>query len=286
MNHLQQKTLPYTYAFDKSELEKIIACNETHGFAVVKGFLTNEQVEELKSEVRRVLGPKIEQSTGYSYTHGWFVEESPVLRQFMADESYMRIANRLNNNVPITLNRSAAIYKKPGAGPMAWHTDWEPLKHPYRANAVLNNSGASSMWFYLNGIRPERGGLAIIPDSHRLDYAGPEGFEFTERLNSFYRKGTKPVGYSQMDFQECFPLFTDPGDLVIFAERTYHGVYPHNGDEERLTCAMSFRPTTYKLPQIWPLTESAKKFIANCPAEIYPLVKDYIGINGDWVSEG
>ncbi len=285
MSQLEPRKLPYRYEFDKSEVEQIGECNETHGFAIVKHFLTEDQVEALKEEVRRVMGPAAEASDTYTHTHPSFVEASPVLRQFMADESYMRIANRLNRHVPIMLNRSAAIYKKPGAGPMAWHTDWEPLEHPYRANAVLNNTGASSMWFYLNGIRPERGGLAIIPDSHTLDYSGPEGFELTERGKSFYRKGTAPVDYTEMDFPECIPLYTDPGDLIIFAERTFHGVFPHHGDEVRLTCAMSFRPIAYQPPQVWPVPESARQFIADCPAEIYPLVKDYIGFNGDWISK-
>lgn len=279
------KSLPYRFEFSPDEIQHIVACNEQHGFAIVKGMLPNGMVEMLKAEVRRVLEPKVLSSGVVTYTHNHFIEYSPVYASLMTYEPYMRLARALCDQQPMTVNRSAAIYKNPGCGPMAWHTDWGALEHPYDTNAVLNNSGASSLWFYLNGIDDVRGGLAIIPDSHREGWSAPDGFEFTAHRKSFRRMDGKPGAHTRMDdVPGAMPVIAEPGDLIVFAERTYHGVYPHRGTETRLSCGMSFRKQSYKPEQLWPLSESAKQFIDFCPPEAKPLVEAYWGMGGDWKS--
>jgi hypothetical protein len=279
-----KKSLPYVYEFDQRDIAGINACNDAHGFAVVKNLVPVEVVERLKEDVRQVLEGTCDPSEGASNYSLNFIEVSPTLASLLTYEPYMRIARSLYHNQPITLHRSAAIYKKVTAPVGAWHTDWEPKKHPYNANALLNNSGACSNWIYLNGTHPSRAGLAIIPDSHRVDWSGPEGFEFTRNRKSFYRKGENPSDCMEMDFPEAFPLFTDPGDMIIFAERTYHGVFAHHGDVTRLSCGLGFRPASYSINPCWPLPESSKAFIASCPPEIQSLVEEYTGIDNKWVS--
>lgn len=286
---METKLLPYRYEFNPNEWEAIQECKERHGFAIVKKVLSDEQVELLKAEVRRVIEPGFTDESRLSITDASFIEKSQAMADLLVFEPLMRIAAYLNGNRPMTLNRSAAIYKKPGAagnvansGAHAWHTDWDPLEPPYGANAVLNNSGAASLWFYLTGSTPHNGGLAILPDSHTDDWPGPEGFEFTAGRKSFYRKGTDPLPYCDMDVPGMIPVITDPGDLVVFAERTYHGVNAHKGTEARLSCAMSFRPRGYSIGPCWPLPESARQFIDSCPADRRHLVEEYVGIDTAW----
>ncbi|MCQ6557353.1 phytanoyl-CoA dioxygenase family protein [Paenibacillus mendelii] len=282
---LNTSILPYRYEFNQTELPEIRACVEQHGFAIVKQLLPLGMIEMLKAEVRRVLEDQAKASNDATHVSINFIEVSPVFASLMTHEPFMSIARELHHHVPMTLNRSAAIYKKPGAGPMQWHTDWGPLEHPYGADAILNNSGASSMWFYLNGIDSVRGGLAIIPDSHTENWAAPDGFEFTARRGSFHRKGSDPIAHGQMeDVPGAIPVIADPGDLIIFAERTYHGVYAHRGSMTRLSCGMSFCPRSYEAEQTWPLPESAQRFIDSCSDEVKPLVEKYLGINRQWIS--
>lgn len=281
----------YVYEFDKDDLQAIKECNEQHGFAIVKKLLPLELVEQLKDDVRRVLGPMFTDDSIPSVTHTSFIEDSPILTGLMAYEPLMKIVRYLHDHEPMTLNRSAGIFKKPGAaagvknsGAMAWHTDWSPLEHPYGANSVLNNTGAFSCWFYLTGSQPRNGGLSIIPDSHTEDWPAPEGFEFMTHRKSFYRKGMRSESYGGMDVPGMMPVLSEPGDLVLFAERTYHGVHPHQGEEPRLSCAMSFRKNSYELGPHWPVPESAKRFIDSAPAEVRHLVEGYIGIDLHWKS--
>ncbi|RAV22591.1 hypothetical protein DQG23_06580 [Paenibacillus contaminans] len=278
------KKLPYVYEFDKDDTEGIYKCNELHGFAVVKGLLPQDIVDKLKAEVRRTLEDESDSTPGTTRFATSFIEQSPTLADLLTYEPYMKIARRLYGNEPISLNRSAAIYKKPGAPVGAWHTDWQPRVHPYGVDGVLNTTGANSNWFYLNGTHPDRAGISIIPDSHTEEWEGPKGFEFTSRRKSFYRKGTEPEACVEMDFDEAFSLFTDPGDMIVFAERTYHGVHAHNGTETRLSCALSFRTKGQQFDEVWPLPESARTFIANCPVGVKPLVEEYLGMGKSWSS--
>lgn len=288
---MTQPLLPYQYEFQPHELEAIKQCKETHGFAIVKQILSNEHNEQLKDEVRRLLGPQFTSDDILSYTDIAFIEKSSVMAQLLTYEPLMKIAAYLNDNKPLTVNRSAAIYKNPGSagnkansGSHAWHTDWAALEHPYTANGVLNNTGATSMWFYLTGSNPHNGGLAIIPDSHTDDWEGPEGYAFTEGRRSFHLIGTEPVACIDIDVPGMIPVITEPGDLVIFAEKTYHGVNAHQGSEARLSCAVSFRDRGYDVGDVWPLPESSRAFIDSCPDEVKPLVEGYIGIDTSWVS--
>ena len=82
----------------------------------------------------------------------------------------------------------------------------------------------AGVWFYLNGSAPSKGGLAVIEDSHREGWTGPTGFEL---FRCGAGRGIRRSGhqtqqrYSRFDVPGCVPLVTAPGDLIVFAARTY-----------------------------------------------------------------
>jgi len=54
----------------------------------------------------------------------------------------------------------------------------------------------------------------VIADSHRPEWAGPEGFEFTEHRRSFRKQGADSQGnYPSFDVPGCVPIVAEPGDL-------------------------------------------------------------------------
>ena len=58
MNSLPSKPeLPYRYEFQPHELNEIDACNEGHGFAIVKGVIDDATVETFRTAVKDVLNP-------------------------------------------------------------------------------------------------------------------------------------------------------------------------------------------------------------------------------------
>jgi len=286
----QPAKLPYRYEFDPAEAEAIAACNRQHGFAVVRGVLTPGQVEQFRESVWRVLDPERTLKPGETRVQTDFIEHAPPLWDLLAHEDFLRLNRTILGADDLTVHRSAAILKNAGAGPVVWHTDWHgygplPARTP---NEILNRGEwPNGMWFYLNGTHPERAGLAVIADSHPIAWTGPEGFAFTPERRSFHRPGTEPKSYDQFDVPGVVPLFTEPGDLIIFDTRTYHAAFPHGGSEARLSCGFIFRPTSPPFRAPWERTESARRFCAALPFQLQPFVREYTGLDPAWkLAEG
>jgi hypothetical protein len=179
--------------------------------------------------------------------------------------------------------RSAGLAKAVDAPVGNWHTDFSFHVGPPRGVCdVLNRGEFESVWCYLNGTHPSRAGIAIIPDSHGRDWVGPEGFDFTENKYSFHPRGQKPEPYLKMDVPGMLPLHTDPGDIIIFSGRTYHGVFPHGGDEIRLTCGLAVRSEHTPMPSPWPMPEKGKRFLTNLPADLRPWFDGYPSLDRSW----
>ena len=55
----------------------------------------------------------------------------------------------------------------------------------------------------------------VIADSHRPEWVGPEGFEFTEQRRSFRKLGAveQEGNYPSFDVPGCVPIIADPGDM-------------------------------------------------------------------------
>ena len=87
------------------------------------------------------------------------------------------------------------------------------------------------------------------------------------------------------DVPGLVPLFTEPGDEIVFASRTYHSAFPNRIDRVRLSCGIGLRPRGYPVEAPWPLSENAEAFLKEFPVHLQPLVKNYVGIDGEWRGE-
>ena len=131
-------------------------------------------VEALRRDVVEALDPDRDMLPGESRVRHAFMESSPVLQAQLGHETIMDL-NRLLLGVPeghdMTLHKSAAIVRQPGAAPVAWHSDFcghFPLPPLNTGHVLLRSERVpSGIWFYLSGSHPRRGGLAVIEDSHR-----------------------------------------------------------------------------------------------------------------------
>ncbi len=284
-DQLQKPELSYRYEFGLHELDAAQSCVEAHGFAVIKKVLPTDMVEELKASVIEVTNPAGDLGPGQSRTHTSFIEYSPALWKLFDYEPFMRAQKVFCQAEELTINRTAAIIRNPGSAALVWHSDWRGFSKepPKAANDVLNRGPwPSGLWFYLTGSYPKHGGLAVIEDSHVPDWPGPEGFELTADQSSFYPKGSEPKGYNGFDIPGLVPLFTEPGDEIVFAARTYHSAFPNQTDQVRLSCGIGLRPRAIRINAPWPLSDTAKAFIKAQPPQVQPLVADYVGIDSSW----
>lgn len=278
----KKPALRYPYEFKATDLNAIKRCNEEHGFAVVKEVIDHRWVDELRGSINATLDAKRDLAAGQTRFQTTFIEESPALLRLLDHTPMMMLYAHLLGTDEMTVHRSAAILKAVGAEPGAWHSDQGYNAGPPRnVNEVLNShEWPNGFWFYLNGTHPSRGGLAVIEDSHVAGWRGPEGFELIAEGKMFKVAGEEGEhAYAGMDVPGCVPLLTDPGDLIVFAARTFHGVYPHHGSEPRHSCAIILRPGRARWPAPWALTPRAREFLANLPARYRRYFEGYVGID-------
>ncbi len=284
-SHIQKPDLGYRYEFTLDELNAAQDCVEAHGFAIVKNVLTDKLVAELQESVQQLLDPDKTLGEGNSYTHGSFIEHSPAMWKLLDHEPFMRAQRVFCQAEELTINRSAAILRNPGSAPLAWHSDFCGFSNGPRtfSGDVLNRGPwPSGLWFYITGSHPKHGGLAVIEDSHLEDFVAPQGFQFTPDRRSFHPLGTEPHRHVGFDVPGIVPIFTDPGDEIVFASRTFHAAFPNRIDRVRLSCAIIFRAREHTLDAPWPLSADAQAFIEAFPQRWQPLIENYVGIDNDW----
>ncbi|MCG9127929.1 phytanoyl-CoA dioxygenase family protein [Candidatus Poribacteria bacterium] len=282
---IQKPDLGYKYEFEVNDLDSMSVCLETHGFAIIKDVLSPEVVESLKEAVFVGTDPERKlEHTQSSTRHAW-IESGEGAWQLLDDKKFMDIHRYLIGSEELTVHRSAAIIRMPGSHPVAWHTDWCGFSTgtPRNTGEVLNRGmWPSGKWFYLTGSRPEHGGLCVIEDSHVEDWDGPEGFNLTADKRSFYKIGGEEKAYTGFDVPGCVPLFTNGGDMIVFAHRTYHGAFPNQLDKIRLSCAIGFRDQSHHIDIPWEIPDVGKQFLVDLPQHLQKYTHGYTSINMGW----
>ena len=284
-SHIQKPDLGYRYEFTTDELDAMDKCLEAHGFAIVKDVLPPEIVEQLKQAVYAGTDPDRTLEPGKSRTRHAWIESGPGAWNLLDYEPFMDLHHHLIGTDQLTIHRSAAIIRMPGSQPVAWHTDWGGFHtgSPKNSGHVLNSGlWPSGKWFYLTGSRPTHGGLCVIEDSHREDWTGPEGFKLTANRSSFYPENEEESHYNGFDIPGLVPLFTGGGDMIVFAHRTYHGAFPNQIDEVRLSCAIGFRDKTHRIDVPWEIPEEGERFLQNLPEHLQCYTDGYTSINLEW----
>ena len=198
----------------------------------------------------------------------------------------MNLPRALLGTDEICVNRSAAIIRRPGSATVGWHTDWRgQTDDPPRDSGQVLNRGSwpSGIWFYVTGSRPTHGGLCVIEDSNRVGWTGPEGFRLTADQYSFVREDAGDgERYEGFDMPGLVPLFTEPGDCILFADRTFHGAFPNREERTRLSCGCGFRKKSDVIDAPWELPATARAFVDALPGRHKRYVDGYTGIDSSF----
>ena len=135
-------------------------------------------------------------------------------------------------------------------------------------------------------------GIHAAADSHRPNWPCPEGFAFIQNRKSFAKAADVARGESQrygsFDVPGCVPIVSEPGDLILFAARTYHAVFPMPAewDDVRRSANFGLRaqpghddtvaPGVHWLAP-WPRSAGAKRLEASLPAQLKKFASHYPG---------
>ena len=283
---VRKPKLSYDYEFDAGRLDRIVACTAEHGFCVAKEVLSPAMVDVLCNEVWRVVDPDRTLGPGESRTyHAWF-DEATEAWALLDSPRFMNLPRALLGTDEICINRSAAIIRRPGSATVGWHTDWRGQSDdpPRDSGQVLNRgSWPSGIWFYVTGSRPTHGGLCVIEDSNHIDWTGPQGFRLTADRYSFVREDAgDDERYEGFDMPGLVPLFTEPGDCILFADRTFHGAFPNGEERTRLSCGCGFRKKSDVIDAPWELPATARAFVDALPGRHKRYVDGYTGIDSSF----
>ena len=284
-SHIQKPDLGYPYEFAADQLPAMSACLEAHGFAIIKGVLPDDLVESLKRAVRAGTDPDGSLKPGESRTRHAWIESGAGAWQLLEYQPFVDIHRHMLGTDQLTVHRSAAIIRMPGSQPVAWHTDWCGFDDgpPQNPSDVLNcGLWPSGKWFYITGSRPVHGGLCVIADSHVEGWQGPEGFKLTADRRSFYPADQPEHRYAGFDIPGLVPLFTDPGDMIVFAHRTYHGAFPNRTDQVRLSCAIGFRDRAHHIDVPWEIPPAGQQFLRQLPEHLRHYTEGYTSIDIGW----
>ena len=276
----------YNIYFERDDLDGAITCLEEFGYCVIRKMMGQDLVDELKDSIDENLDPHRDLPVASSRSHLTFAEVSEPLWKLLETAPYVNYLHKTHRTNDICLHRSAAILRTPGERMGGWHTDHRAhVKEPKEPNDVLNRYPIpNGNWFYLNGSHPERSGIAVIEKSHRPDWEGPEGFEFTFDRDGFHPKGDAPdASYSKMDVPGCIAVIADPGDLICFGAWTYHASMQTN--ERRYSCGFIFRSKSFQVDAPWPLPLAAKNMAARLPEHLRHYVDGYTSLDRAWTAQ-
>lgn len=259
-------------------------CLDAHGFAIIKEVLPKDIVEQLKQAVYDGTDPERTLKSGESRTRHAWIESGPGAWDLLNYEPFIDIHRHLLGTEDLTIHRSAAIIRMTGSQPVRWHTDWGGYSKEIRNSGDVLNRGLwpSGKWFYLTGSRPIHGGLCVIEDSHVANWEGPRGFKMTTDMRSFYPEDQEEHAYDGFDIPGLIPLFANGEDMIVFAHRTYHGAFPNQLPETRLSCAIGFRDRNHSIDIPWEIPETGKRFLENLPDHLKRYTDGYTSIDTDW----
>ena len=272
----------YNIYFERDNIPDALTCMNAYGYCVIRSMIDLGMVEALKDSIDETLDPKRDMPGNSNRNHLAFAEVSKPLWKLVEHAPYLNFLHQVLRSKDFCLHRSAAILRTAGEPFGTWHTDSRAhVKTPKVASDLLNCHGLpSGSWLYLNGSHPDSSGIAVIENSHTPDWEGPEGFELTPDRGSFHPIGeADDAVYKSIDVPGCIAVIADPGDLICFADRTYHtNMATH---ERRYSCGIGFRPKSIKI-DAWPLPSSSQEMISQLPEHLKGYTEGYTGYDGKW----
>ena len=269
------------HEFTAGDHQALKACIRDRGFAVVKQVISPETVEKLKRELLTLALAKKKIKTGQSI-HIWdYIEKAPELWELYRQPTYLSLYRSLLECEDLTINRSMGLIRAPAAPSLPWHSDFSfnRGKPENRDDVLQRGDWVNGTWLYLTGSNPHHGGLAVLEGSHLPDWKAPAGFSFSRDRRCICADKTPDTPYDGMDVPGMVALYAEPGDMIVYAARTYHTNFPNLSKRPRLSVISICRPTHAPFRAPWPLSQQARDFIEHAPPFLKPFVRHYRGIS-------
>ena len=198
---------------------------ETFGFIVLRQAFSPDEIVRIGQEFDDVLmadrqgrefdGVKRQAVLG-------FIEKRLLLTQLVEDDRIYEPLEQLLGPGFVWVGSDGNLY----VGDTNWHPDGSNLG--YMRIKVA---------FYLDPVTKETGCLRVIPGSHRLP--------LHEDLKPLMERRADPVAPFSVAPRElpCFPLESQPGDVVFFNQNLWHAAFGGRTGRRMFTMNFSAKPT-------------------------------------------
>ena len=194
---------------------------DVFGFLALRGMFSTEEVDAVRRELDVVLD---EDRKGRPYDGGRqmvqsFVETRPLLTRLIGDDRIYVPMEQLLGPDLLWLTSDGNLYD----GDTAWHHDATVKGYPQIKVAL-----------YLDPVRVVTGCLRVIPGSHELPYQ--------HDLERLLDEEEDEPGFGVAGPEvPCFPVESDPGDVVLFNQTIWHASF--GGRPGRRMLALSYMPS-------------------------------------------
>jgi hypothetical protein len=232
------------------------------GFVVLRGILLSDEITTAHAEFDIALANARRQmeASGVLGQLNWTHQrpDTPFLASLMEDERFFGSAKQLLGDDAIGSFARANAFSGD-------RTEW----HPDVFNAHWRGI---KFGFYLQPLDSETGALRLIPGSHKEPFFSE--IRRIELKDSF--AGTEDIEGLGVDEMPAFITASEPGDVVLFDNRTWHGSW--GGGKERRMCTVGYfaYPRT---PEEVAATHSMANSIAKLEGE-WPAVRPH----DDWIN--
>jgi ectoine hydroxylase-related dioxygenase (phytanoyl-CoA dioxygenase family) len=216
-------------------MSEVVDALARDGFAVVRGLLGPDEVEQVQAAFDRLLDrarrlPDDATPGGAHFVRQhhpfrlhrvvWCGGAEPVLARYGADPRFLSIAAEVLGSRQLVQLIQQAHYKLPGDGvDFAWHQDASNRRYGKLFDDVGGNGSFVQMALAVDPMTPSNGPLRMIPGTHRLGFvADPD-------------TGAVPAEHLQL--HRAVDVQLQPGDLAVFGPFVLHGSPPNRSDRPR-----------------------------------------------------
>ncbi len=209
-----------------------IAHFETFGFIFLRQAFSSQEMDKITLAAENLWDEyRCREDVGEQGIHiSFFAETSPVLTELIDDDRIFKSVEQLLGPEFIWVGSEGNVTKRAFQG---WHSDRKCWREEEQEDVTYRRL---KIMLYLDPVTKDTGCLRIIPGSHRMPFHQELGAQEADPQSM-------PFGAPGEDLP-CYPLESEPGDVVLFNHSLFHSVY--GGWDGRRVIAFKFaaKPTT------------------------------------------
>lgn len=227
-----------------------------NGYALIRGFLTQDEVADIRRETDKVYAEGMKHHASYrdrnllfeilndpavkqrvviqAYWFAWINQKLEALRR--SEKFFQVLAPLLGPDIKQMANQ--IHWKQPG-GKYTYYRYHQDVRFRERPDLISNLDRHSiTAGLAVNRQGAHNGGLKVVPRSHRRGYLGlSEDSPYIMLGNTHQDDDLRAAG---LDPADVVQLEMEPGDLAIWTLFTVHGSGPNTSAENRILMLNSY----------------------------------------------